>query len=45
MGVLVRDGDASPRTAHFHSGGSMVLEGLAGVALSFTVIFSRLKAG
>lgn len=45
MGVLVRNNDVSPRSAHILSGSLMVLAGLAGVALSLTVIFSRPKAG
>lgn len=43
MGVLIRNGNASLRAAHFHSGSFMVLVGLAYVALSLTVIFSKPK--
>jgi hypothetical protein len=41
MGLLIRNGQASLRTAHFHSGSLMVLIALAYIALSLTVIFSK----
>jgi hypothetical protein len=44
MGVLIRNGNASLRTAHFHSGSLMVLVALAYIALSLTVIFSKPRA-
>jgi membrane-associated PAP2 superfamily phosphatase len=44
MGLLIRSGQASLRTAHFHSGSLMVLVALAYIALSLTVIFSRPRA-
>ena len=40
-GCLIRNGNASLRTAHFHSGSLMVLVALAYIALSLTVIFSK----
>ena len=41
MGLLIRGGQASLRTAHFHSGSLMVLLTLAYIALSLSVILSR----
>ena len=41
MGLLIRNGQASLRTAHFHSGSLMVLVTLAYIALSLTAILSR----
>ncbi len=41
MGLLIRSGQASLRTAHFHSGSVMVLLSLAYIALSLSVILSR----
>ena len=44
MGLLIRNGNASLRTAHFHSGSLMVLVALAYIALSLTAIFSKPRA-
>jgi hypothetical protein len=41
MGLLIRNGQASLRTAHFHSGSLMVLVALAYIALSLSAILSR----
>ena len=41
LGLLIRGGQASLRTAHFHSGSLMVLVALGYIALSLTVIFSK----
>ncbi len=41
MGLLIRNGQPSLRTAHFHSGSLMVLVTLAYIALSLTAILSR----
>ncbi len=41
MGLLIRNGQASLRTAHFHSGSLMVLVTLAYIALSLSVVLSR----
>jgi hypothetical protein len=44
MGLLIRNGQASLRTAHFHSGSLMVLVALAYIALSLSAILSRPRA-
>jgi hypothetical protein len=44
MGLLIRNGQASLRTAHFHSGSLMVLVTLAYIALSLPAILSRPRA-
>lgn len=44
MGMLIRSGQASLRTAHFHSGSLMVLVTLAYIAMSLTVILSKPRA-
>jgi hypothetical protein len=44
LGLLIRNGQASLRTAHFHSGSLMVLVALAYIALSLSVIFSKSSA-
>ncbi len=41
MGLLIRTGQASLRTAHFHSGSLMVLVTLAYIALSLSAVLSR----
>ena len=41
MGLLIRQGQASLRTAHFHSGSLMVLVTLAYIALSLSALLSR----
>ena len=41
MGLLIRNGQASLRTAHFHSGSLMVLVALAYIALSLSAILSK----
>ena len=41
MGLLIRSGQASLRTAHFHSGSLMVLVTLVYIALSLSAIVSR----
>jgi hypothetical protein len=41
MGLLIRNGQASLRTAHFHSGSLMALVALAYIALSLSAIVSR----
>jgi hypothetical protein len=41
MGLLIRNGQASLRTAHFHSGSLMVLVTLAYIAVSLSAILSR----
>ena len=41
MGVLIRNGQATLRTAHFHSGTLMVVVALAYIGLSLAVILSR----
>ncbi|MBV8487656.1 MAG: hypothetical protein JO161_05210 [Planctomycetaceae bacterium] len=41
MGLLIRSGQASLRTAHFHSGSLMVLITLVYIALSLSAIVSR----
>jgi hypothetical protein len=41
MGLLIRNGQASLRTAHFHSGSLMVLVALAYIALSLTTILGN----
>lgn len=41
MGLLIRSGQASLRTAHFHSGSLMVLVALTYIALSLSAILSR----
>lgn len=43
MGLLIRNGNVSLRTAHFHSGSLMVVVALVYIALSLTVIFSKPK--
>ena len=44
LGLLIRNGQATLRTAHFHSGSLMVLVALAYIALSLSVIFSKSSA-
>jgi hypothetical protein len=44
LGLLIRNGQATLRTAHFHSGSLMVLVALAYIALSLSAILSRSKA-
>jgi hypothetical protein len=44
MGLLIRNGQASLRIAHFHSGSLMVLVTLAYIALSLSTILSRPRA-
>ena len=41
MGLLIRNGQASWRIAHFHSGSLMVLVSLAYIALSLSAILSK----
>jgi hypothetical protein len=41
MGLLIRNGQASLRTAHFHSGTLMVLVALTYIALSLTVVLGK----
>jgi len=41
MGLLIRNGQATLRTAHFHSGSLMVLVALAYIALSLSTILSK----
>ena len=41
MGLLIKNGQATLRTAHFHSGSLMVLVALAYIALSLSVILSK----
>lgn len=41
MGLLIRSGQASLRTAHFHSGSLMVLITLVYISLSLSAIVSR----
>jgi len=44
MGLLIRNGQATLRTAHFHSGSLMVLVALAYIALSLSAILSKPRA-
>ena len=44
MGLLIRNGQATLRTAHFHSGSLMVLVALAYIALSLSAILSKSRA-
>ena len=41
MGLLIRNGQATLRTAHFHSGSLMVVVALVYIALSLSMILSR----
>ena len=41
MGLLIRSGQVSLRTIHFHSGSLMVVVALAYIALSLSAILSR----
>jgi hypothetical protein len=43
MGLLIRNGQATLRTAHFHSGTLMVLVALVYIGLSLTAILSRAR--
>jgi hypothetical protein len=45
MGLLIRNGNASLRTAHFHSGSLMVLVALVYIGLSLSWILSGTKSG
>jgi hypothetical protein len=45
LGLLIRNGEASLRTIHFHSGSLMVLVALAYIALSLATILSQPRSG